>query len=57
MLTARTSRWVAAARPVYGASTRGRLRALAELPGTAAIDAFELGALAVGSATARTVFL
>ncbi|HEU0316739.1 MAG TPA: hypothetical protein VFR49_05385, partial [Solirubrobacteraceae bacterium] len=49
--------WVSAARPSYGSSWRGRVRALAELPGAAAIDAFELAALAVGSAQARTVFL
>jgi hypothetical protein len=33
------------------------VRGVAELPGAAAIDAFELLALTVGSATARTVFL
>jgi GT2 family glycosyltransferase len=49
--------WVSAARPSYGSSWRGRVRAVAELPGAAAIDAFELAALAVGSAQARTVFL
>jgi hypothetical protein len=49
--------WVSAARPSYGSSWRGRVRAIAELPGAAVIDAFELAALAVGSAQARTVFL
>jgi GT2 family glycosyltransferase len=49
--------WALAALPSYGGSARGRLRAVAELPGAAAIDAFELAALAVGSVRARTVFL
>jgi GT2 family glycosyltransferase len=49
--------WVREASPSYGSSWRGRARGLAELPGSAAIDAFELLALTVGSAAARTVFL
>ncbi len=49
--------WILEAQPSYGGSVRGRLRALAELPGAAAIDAFEVAALAAGSVTARTLFL
>jgi hypothetical protein len=49
--------WVLEARPSYGSSWRGQLRALAELPGAAAIDVCEFAALAAGSLAARTVFL
>jgi GT2 family glycosyltransferase len=49
--------WVSSALPSYGSSWRGRLRAIGELPGAAAVDVFELAALGVGSAAARTVFL
>ena len=49
--------WVSAALPSYGAGPRGRVRAVAELPGQALIDAVEVGALAVGSAQHRTLFL
>ncbi|MGI8802692.1 MAG: glycosyltransferase family 2 protein [Solirubrobacteraceae bacterium] len=49
--------WIVAAAPSYGSSVRGRLRAAAELPGAAAVDAFEVAALAAGSFAARTVFL
>ena len=49
--------WTGVASPSYGASWRGRVRGLAELPGAAALDCCELTALAVGSVAARTVFL
>ncbi len=49
--------WAAAAAPSYGSSARGRARAAGELPGAAVTDAFEVAALTVGSAMARTVFL
>jgi hypothetical protein len=49
--------WASSALPSYGSSWRGRLRAIGELPGAAAVDVFELAALGVGSAAARTVFL
>jgi GT2 family glycosyltransferase len=49
--------WCEQAAPSYGSSWRGRLRGLAELPGAAVLDTCELAALAVGSVSARTVFL
>ena len=49
--------WARSALPSYGAGARGRVRAVAELPGQAVIDAVELTALAVGSARHRTLFL
>jgi GT2 family glycosyltransferase len=49
--------WARAALPSYGPGPRGRLRALSELPGQAAVDAVELAALARGSLRHRTVFL
>ena len=49
--------WAAAALPSYGPGARGRLRAVSELPGQAAIDAVELAALASGSLRHRTLFL
>ena len=49
--------WARAAMPMYGRGARGRVRAVAELPGQAAIDAVEVAALAVGSVKARTLYL
>jgi hypothetical protein len=49
--------WARDARPSYGPGPRGRLRAVAELPGQAVVDAVEVTALAVGSAEHRTLFL
>ena len=49
--------WALAALPSYGPGARGRLRAVSELPGQAAIDAVELAALATGSVRHRTLFL
>jgi glycosyltransferase involved in cell wall biosynthesis len=49
--------WARAAMPRYGGGPRGRLRAMAELPGQVAIDAVEVAAFAAGSVKARTVFL
>lgn len=49
--------WAQEALPSYGSGPRGRLRAAAELPGQAVIDAVEVSALAVGSARHRTLFL
>jgi GT2 family glycosyltransferase len=49
--------WARAALPSYGPGARGRLRAVTELPGQAAVDAVELAALARGSVRHRTLFL
>ena len=49
--------WARAALPSYGPGPRGRLRAVAELPGQAVVDTAEVAALAVGSARHRTLFL
>jgi GT2 family glycosyltransferase len=49
--------WAADARPRYGPGPRGRLRAVAELPGQALVDGVEVAALAVGSVQHRTLFL
>ena len=49
--------WAREARPSYGPGARGRLRAVAELPGQAVVDAVEVTALAAGSAEHRTLFL
>ena len=49
--------WARAALPSYGSGARGRLRAVSELPGQAAVDAVELAALARGSVRHRTLFL
>jgi GT2 family glycosyltransferase len=49
--------WARAALPSYGPGVRGRLRAVWELPGQAAVDAVELAALARGSVRHRTLFL
>ena len=49
--------WIRYARPLYGYGPRARLRAVAELPSQAVLDAVEVTALAVGSAQHRTLFL
>jgi len=49
--------WAREALPSYGGDVRGRVRAAAELPGQAVIDAVELAALAAGSVQHRTLFL
>ena len=49
--------WALAALPSYGRGVRGRVRAVSELPGQAAVDAVELAALARGSVRHRTLFL
>ena len=49
--------WAREALPSYGASPRGRVRALAELPGRAAIDAVEMAAVARGAIAERTLLL
>ncbi len=49
--------WAHAALPSYGPGPRGRVRAAAELPGQAVVDAAEVAALAVGSVQHRTLFL
>lgn len=49
--------WLRLAWPSYGPGPRGRLRALSELPGHAAIDLAELVALARGSARYRSLLL
>ena len=49
--------WARAALPSYGPSARGRLRAVSELPGQAAVDLVETAALARGSLRHRTLFL
>jgi GT2 family glycosyltransferase len=49
--------WALKALPSYGPGPRGRLRAVSELPGQAAIDAVEMAGLALGSVRHRTLFL
>ena len=49
--------WARAALPSYGPSLRGRVRAVSELPGQAAVDLVETAALASGSLRHRTLFL
>ena len=49
--------WARAAMPQDGGGPRGRVRALLELPGKAAIDAVEVAAFTAGSMKARTLFL
>ena len=49
--------WALEARPRYGHSARGVLRAASELPSRAALDATEIAALARGSARYRTFLL
>jgi GT2 family glycosyltransferase len=49
--------WVLESLPSYGSSPRGRLRALAELPGHAVIDLVEFAALTRGSVRHRSLLL
>jgi glycosyltransferase involved in cell wall biosynthesis len=49
--------WVVHSMPDRGASPRGRLRAISELPGRAAVDAAEMAAMLRGSIRFRTFFL
>lgn len=49
--------WCSQAMPRYGTGMRGRLRALSELPASAAVTAVEFAVLAYGSARSRTLFL
>lgn len=49
--------WIIGALPSYGGSLRGRLRAVSELPGHAAIDIAEFAALARGSVRHRSLLL
>jgi GT2 family glycosyltransferase len=49
--------WVRESLPSYGPSLRGRLRAVAELPGHAAIDLVEFAALTRGSVRHRSLLL
>lgn len=49
--------WTAQRLPSYGPSPRGRVRAVAELPGRAVVDAAEVAALAWGSVEHRTLLL
>jgi len=49
--------WVVSARPSYGSSPRGRLRAVLELPGRALVDAAELAVMVRGSVRYRTLVL
>lgn len=49
--------WVLESLPSYGPSLRGRVRAIAELPGHAAIDLVEFAALARGSVRHRSLLL
>jgi GT2 family glycosyltransferase len=49
--------WALRAMPRYGASPRGRARAVAELPGRALTDAVEVAAMARGSVRYRTLCL
>ena len=49
--------WARLRLPPYGGSRRGRLRAVAELPGRAAEDVVGVAALARGSVRYRTLFL
>jgi hypothetical protein len=45
------------AAPSYGASRRGRARAVSELPGRALVDLAEIAVLARGSIRYRTLLL
>ena len=49
--------WALRAAPSYGGGPRGRIRALAELPGRAVVDLVEIGVLARGSVRYRTILL
>ena len=49
--------WAIAARPRYGGSPRGVVRAVSELPGRAAVDAVEIAVLVRGSLRERTLLL
>jgi GT2 family glycosyltransferase len=49
--------WAQISMPSYGSSWRGRLRAVAELPSHAAIDAVEFAAMVRGSIRYRTLIL
>jgi GT2 family glycosyltransferase len=49
--------WARLAAPSYGPGARGRLRAVAELPANALVDAAEVAALARGSVAHRTLLL
>ncbi|MCW2957460.1 MAG: hyaD, partial [Solirubrobacterales bacterium] len=49
--------YVLSARGSYGSGLRGQVRALAEIPGRAVVDAAEIAALARGSAEQRTLIL
>jgi glycosyltransferase involved in cell wall biosynthesis len=49
--------WAREALPSYGDSPRGRLRAVSELPGRAALDAVEMTAVARGAVAERTLLL
>jgi GT2 family glycosyltransferase len=49
--------WVRAALPSYGTSSRGRLRAVAELPARAVVDAVETVGVAKGAVKHRTPML
>jgi glycosyltransferase involved in cell wall biosynthesis len=49
--------WALRAAPSYGGSPRGRIRAVAELPGRAVIDLVELAVLVRGSVRYRTILL
>jgi GT2 family glycosyltransferase len=65
LMSRRDPRWAALALPYllhaapqeYGTGPRGRVRALQELPGRAAVDAAEMVSLARGSARFRTLLL
>jgi hypothetical protein len=52
-----TAAWGVRAAPSYGPSARGRIRAVAELPGRAIIDLAEIAVLARGSLRYRTFLL
>lgn len=49
--------WALLALPNYGPGWRGRVRAVSELPGRAAVDVVEIAALARGSVRHRTLLL
>jgi hypothetical protein len=49
--------WAVRAAPSYGASVRGNVRSVAELPGRAVIDLAEIAVLARGSVRYRTILL
>lgn len=49
--------WLWKAQPHYGATPRGRARALVELPGAMAVDLAEVATMAAGSVRHRTLFL